>query len=94
MNEEILSQGADADWTRPPGDTRQSLGITGFETFDISGVDSSLKPRATLTVSATAKDGTKKEFKVLTRIDTPEELNYYRHGGILPYVLRQMVSGR
>ncbi|MEO7087062.1 MAG: aconitate hydratase AcnA [Gemmatimonadaceae bacterium] len=76
------------------GDTRQSLGITGFETFDISGVDSALKPRATLTVTATGNDGGKKEFKVLTRIDTPEELNYYRHGGILPYVLRQLVGGR
>jgi aconitate hydratase len=76
------------------GDTRQSLAITGFETFDISGVDSSLAPRAMLTVTATAKNGAKKNFKVLTRIDTPEELNYYRHGGILPYVLRQLVGGR
>jgi aconitate hydratase len=76
------------------GDTRQSLAITGFETFDISDVDSSLAPRAMLTVTATAKNGAKKNFKVLTRIDTPEELNYYRHGGILPYVLRQLVGGR
>ncbi|MEO7086518.1 MAG: hypothetical protein ABI442_19060, partial [Gemmatimonadaceae bacterium] len=76
------------------GDTRQSLGITGFETFDISGVDSTLRSRATLTVTATGNDRGKKEFKVLTRIDTPEELNYYRHGGILPYVLRQLVRGR
>jgi aconitate hydratase len=76
------------------GDTRQSLDVTGFETFDISGVDSGLKPRAVLTVTATSKGGAKKTFKVLTRIDTPEELNYYRHGGILPYVLRQLVSGR
>lgn len=76
------------------GDTRQSLGLTGFETYDIVGLDESLKPRATLTVTATGKDGAKKEFKVLARIDTPEEMNYYKNGGILPYVLRQLVGGR
>jgi aconitate hydratase len=75
------------------GDTRQSLGLTGFETFDIDGLDNALRPRATLTVRASGAAGTK-SFKVLARIDTPEELNYYRHGGILPYVLRQLVGGR
>ncbi|MFN2566058.1 MAG: aconitate hydratase AcnA [Gemmatimonadaceae bacterium] len=75
------------------GDTRQSLGLTGFEAFDIEGLDNSLRPRATLTVRASAAGGTK-SFEVLARIDTPEELNYYRHGGILPYVLRQLVGGR
>jgi aconitate hydratase len=76
------------------GETRQSLGLTGFETFDVAGLDESLKPRATLTVNAKSSDGTTKSFKVVTRIDTPEELSYYKHGGILPYVLRQLVSGR
>jgi len=76
------------------GETRQSLGLTGFETFDIAGLDDSLKPRATLTVTARGSDGATKTFKVLTRIDTPEELSYYKHGGILPYVLRQLVGGR
>jgi len=76
------------------GDTRQSLGLTGFETFDIAGLDDALKPRATLTVTARAADGTAKTFKVLARIDTPEEISYYKHGGILPYVLRQLVGGR
>jgi aconitate hydratase len=76
------------------GETRQSLGLTGFETFDIAGLDDSLKPRATLTVTAKAPDGTAMTFKVLARIDTPEELSYYEHGGILPYVLRQLVGGR
>ncbi len=76
------------------GETRQSLGLTGFETFDIVGLDGNLKPRATLTVKATSRDGAAKEFKVLARIDTPEEMNYYKNGGILPYVLRQLVSGR
>ena len=76
------------------GETRQSLGLTGFETFDIVGLDAELKPRATLTVTARGADGAVKTFKALTRIDTPEELSYYKHGGILPYVLRQLVSGR
>ena len=76
------------------GETRQSLGLTGFETFDIEGLDDSLKSRATLTVTAKGADGSAKTFKALTRIDTPEELSYYKHGGILPYVLRQLVGGR
>jgi aconitate hydratase len=76
------------------GETRQSVGLTGFETFDIAGLDDSLKSRATLTVTAKGSDGATKTFKVLVRIDTPEELSYYKHGGILPYVLRQLVGGR
>ncbi|MGH7617584.1 MAG: aconitate hydratase, partial [Gemmatimonadaceae bacterium] len=75
------------------GETRQSLDLTGFETYDIVGLDANLKPRATLTVRATGRDGATKEFKALTRIDTPEEMNYYKNGGILPYVLRQLVRG-
>src|SRR6476469_7722334 len=76
------------------GATRQSLGLTGFETFDVSGVDESLAPRKTLTVTATRPDGASKQFDVLCRIDTPEEMRYYTNGGILPYVLRQLVGGR
>ena len=76
------------------GDTRQTLGLTGFETFDVVGLDANIKPRATLTVKATGPDGNAKEFKVIARIDTPEEMNYYKNGGILPYVLRQLVGGR
>jgi aconitate hydratase len=72
------------------GATRQSLGLTGFETFDIEGLDSSLAPRRQLTVKATGPDGKPKSFQVLCRIDTPEELNYYTNGGILPYVLRSL----
>jgi aconitate hydratase len=72
------------------GETRLSLGLTGFETYDIEGLDDGLKPRATLTVRATAPDGAMKSFTVLCRIDTPEELNYYKNGGILPYVLRSL----
>jgi aconitate hydratase len=75
------------------GETRQSLALTGFETYEIVGLDSSLRPKATLVVRAKDAKGTK-EFKALTRIDTPEEMQYYRHGGILPYVLRQLVGRR
>jgi aconitate hydratase len=73
------------------GQTRQALGLTGFETFDIEGLDASMRPRATLTVRAKAVDGAVKTFQAISRIDTPEELSYYRHGGILHYVLRQLV---
>jgi len=72
------------------GDTRHSLALTGFETYDLEGLDAKLAPRTTLTVKATAPDGSTKSFKVLCRIDTPEELNYYTNGGILPYVLRSL----
>ena len=73
------------------GATRQSLGITGFESFDILGLDDKLAPRARLTVRCTGRDGSRKEFSAVARIDTPEEMHYYRNGGILPYVLRQLV---
>ena len=75
-------------------DTRESLNISGFETFDIVGLDDSLTPRATLTVRMSSADGKTREFKAVSRIDTPEEMNYYKNGGILPYVLRQLVGGR
>ncbi|HET7632902.1 MAG TPA: aconitate hydratase AcnA [Gemmatimonadaceae bacterium] len=74
------------------GATAQSVGLTGFEQFDILGLDDSLKPKGTLTVRATGKDGARKEFKVVARIDTPEEMRYYRDGGILQYVLRQLAG--
>jgi len=74
------------------GDTRQSLGLTGFETYEVLGLADSLAPRATLTVVARGEGGKETRFQVLARIDTPEELSYYKHGGILPYVLRQLVG--
>ncbi|HJQ18799.1 MAG TPA: aconitate hydratase AcnA [Gemmatimonadaceae bacterium] len=75
------------------GETRLSLGLTGFETYDIVGLDAGLKPKAKLSVRA--RDAEKeKTFQVVCRIDTPEELRYYQNGGILPYVLRQLVGGR
>ncbi len=69
------------------GETRQSLGLTGFEEISIEGMSDAMTPRATLTVKAGDKT-----FQVRSRIDTPEEMNYYRHGGILHYVLRQLAS--
>jgi aconitate hydratase len=74
------------------GQTRQSLGLTGFETFDIVGMSDDMKPKSKMTVRATSADGTVREFAAVARIDTPEEMSYYRHGGILPYVLRQLVT--
>ena len=67
------------------GETRQSLGLTGFEAITIEGLSDAMTPRATLTVKAGGKT-----FQVRSRIDTPEELNYYKNGGILPYVLRNL----
>ena len=71
------------------GATRQSLGLTGFETLEFTGLGESLKPRQRLTVKA-VEGGAVKTFDVMVRIDTPEELQYYRNGGILPYVLRNL----
>ncbi len=74
------------------GETRQSLGLTGFESYAIGGMTEALQPRETLTVTATADDGSVKTFSARCRIDTPEELQYYKNGGILPYVLRSLVG--
>ncbi len=75
-----------------PGQTRESLGLTGSESFAITGIAEDLTPGKRLTVTATADDGSTKSFEVVARIDTPVELDYYRHGGILQYVLRQLIS--
>jgi aconitate hydratase A / 2-methylisocitrate dehydratase len=75
-----------------PGENLKSHNLTGFEKFDILGIGPGLKLRQELTVKATADDGKVTEFKVICRIDTPAELDYYRHGGILEYVLRQLLQ--
>ncbi|MGI9078307.1 MAG: aconitate hydratase, partial [Gemmatimonadaceae bacterium] len=74
------------------GETRQTLGLTGFESYEIAGLTDAMKPRARVAVSAAAADGSVKEFFVMSRIDTPEEVTYYRHGGILQYVLRGLAG--
>ncbi len=73
------------------GQTRQSLGLTGHETFSVHGVADGIEPNKKLTVHATREDGSRLDFDVRLRIDTPIEIDYYRHGGILNYVLRLML---
>ena len=73
------------------GANAASVGLTGRETFALAGAGAALKPRAVVTVTATAEDGSTKTFTAVARIDTPEELVAFSHGGILPYVLRQLV---
>jgi aconitate hydratase len=73
------------------GESVAALGLTGRETFDISGIADGLAPRGEVRVRAVTPDRVAREFTATVRIDTPEELGYYRHGGILPYVLRQLV---
>jgi aconitate hydratase len=74
------------------GESAASLGLTGREVFALTGAGASLKARTMVTVTATAEDGSVKTFQAQCRIDTPEELTAYSHGGILPYVLRQLVA--
>jgi aconitate hydratase len=72
-------------------DSIQSLGITGNETFDLKGLEGEIKPQQKATLVITRADGSKKEVQLLLRIDTPIEVDYYKHGGILPFVLRQLL---
>jgi len=72
------------------GENRESLGLTGHEVFEIEGV-SALVPKKPITVHARSEDGKVRTFSVIARVDTPEEVSYYHHGGILQYVLRQML---
>ena len=74
------------------GENRDSLGLTGFETFDVSGIADGLAPGKLIEVSARREDGSEVNFKAIVRIDTPIEVEYYRHGGVLQYVLRQMLK--
>ena len=71
----------------------QDLGLDGQETYDIvEGLDDNLQPLAVLEVTATAPDGTVKQFPARVRIDTPVEMDYYRNGGILQAVLRNLLD--
>jgi len=74
------------------GETAASLGLNGTEVFDIRGVAEGLTPRGQVRVVATREDGTSQTFNTTVRIDTPEELVAFQHGGILPYVVRQIVG--
>ncbi len=75
-----------------PGESIASLGLTGEEVFDIEGIAAEVAPGQRLSVRATAPDGSVKTFGVISRIDTPIEVEYYRHDGILPYVIRQLAK--
>jgi aconitate hydratase len=74
-----------------PDQNLETLGLTGLERFDIEGLAQDFEPRKKMKVRARAADGTEKTFTAITRVDTPFELAYYQHGGILQYVLRQML---
>jgi len=74
------------------GESRQSLGLTGLETFGVAGISAGLRPGQTLNVHGRRADGSEFSFDVICRIDTPIEIEYYRHGGILPYVLRLLLD--
>jgi aconitate hydratase len=69
----------------------QSLKLDGSEIYDVSGLDAALKPQQDLTLRVTRANGKSETIPVTCRIDTPIEIDYYRHGGILPYVLRQLL---
>jgi len=74
-------------------ENRDTVGLTGTETFSIEGLDDTLKPQQEISVKARREDGTELTFKTICRIDTPVEVEYYRHGGILQMVLRKMLKG-
>ncbi len=79
-----------------PGQNVVSLGLDGREVYEIeglaSGIESGFKEGRKVTIRARRQDGTKNEFKVIARIDTPQEIQYYRHGGILQFVLRKLLA--
>jgi aconitate hydratase len=79
------------------GENAESLGLTGHETFDITGLaegfSKNFQDGRTVSVHAARQDGTSVDFEATVRIDTPKEMDYYRHGGILQYVLRQLLDG-
>jgi len=74
------------------GTTAQTLKLDGTEIYDVVGLGPGLKPQQDLTLRITRKDGSTQDVPVACRIDTPIEIDYYQHGGILPYVLRQLIS--
>ena len=86
----------------PDGVTAQSIGLDGSEIFSITGLSDAIKPRQSVSLEIEGKDGPasakataggqKRAVPVKLRIDTPIEIDYYRHGGILPFVLRQLLA--
>jgi aconitate hydratase len=74
------------------GASAKSLGLDGTEIYELIGLDESLAPQQDLTLRIQRQNGESQDVLVRCRIDTPIEIDYYRHGGILPYVLRQLVA--
>jgi len=74
------------------GTSALTLGLKGDETFDITGISGELRPRQRAKLVIRAADGSSREVPLIVRIDTPIEVDYYEHGGILPFVLRQLVA--
>jgi aconitate hydratase len=74
-----------------PGQSADSLGLSGTEVFDVRGIDGGLEPGCRVTVAARSDDGSATEFEAVVRLDTEMEVNYYRNGGILQTVLRQLL---
>jgi len=77
-----------------PGEGRLSLGLKGEESYDIEGLAGGVTPRQTVTVRARRPDGGETVFRALCRIDSPLEVEQYRQGGILPLILRRLVTAR
>ncbi len=75
-----------------PGENASSLGLDGREIYDVTGIAEGLAPRKTLSVRATRSDGSEVRFSAIARLDTQVEIDYYRHGGILPAVLRELMK--
>lgn len=73
------------------GQNAKSLGLTGREVYDVRGIDGNIKSHQELMVVATKDDGNKVEFNVIARLDTPIEVEYYKNGGILQTVLRNLM---
>jgi aconitate hydratase len=74
------------------GDSAASLDIRGDEVFDLTGIAAGIRPQMDVTLTIRRGDGSTRQVPLLLRIDTPIEVDYYRHGGILPYVLRQLLA--
>ena len=77
-----------------PGDSAGSLGLTGREVYDVEGIADGLTPGKRITVRVMADGGQVRQFGAIARVDTPDDVEYYRHGGLLPYVLRGLARAR
>jgi aconitate hydratase len=76
----------------PEGVNAKTLSLDGTETFDLTGLEENLRPRHLAMLTIHRAPGPDEQVPVQVRIDTPIEVDYYRHGGILPFVLRQLVA--